>query len=600
MPPPIQIIVNDKDTWRLLGGPSAAGVETPLPNPNAAFSVISPDGRFLGCPSPDGDGLQVVDLSTGQVATTIPCPKPLIADFSPLGNYVVTLRRPLPGGSDKNLEVWDIATGTVKHAVYQKTLDKEEWPTIQWSADDGLLARNVNNTVHFHSSQSWDTGMAGQLRIPGVAGARLSPPSKDGTHVAVFVPENKGKPGSVQVFNTSNLDESASVARKSFFNATDVKLTWNSLGTTCLAMTKCDTDSQNKNYMGTAALHFLTLAGDSGSVPVDKEGLVHDYAWSPTGKEFIVVYGEMPAKAMLLDANCKILHTFSEGPINTVKWSPKGRFFCLGGFGNLPGDIEFWTRGDPQDKKPTVSQIGHTRVSNTTHCEFSPDDRFFLTCTLSPLPHIHQAARACSVWREKKEGLLEATWVSWQEHLQRALRLATWRPLPPSAFEDRPPSPGRKFAAAKSAGAASAGRVASAGGKLKPEDFAAGAKPAPFRPRHMAQGVPGAAPGMPPEERPGSAAKKKRNRGKGGGGGAAEASSEGPTAAAAPAAAAAPDAGDEDPAKKLRNLQKKMRQIEQIKEKQAAGAALEQTQLDKLATEQALLEQIKALEALQV
>eukprot|EP00854_Cymbomonas_tetramitiformis_P022196 gene22196-26766_t len=527
MPPPIQIIVNDKDTWRLLGGPSAAGVETPLPNPNAAFSVISPDGRFLGCPSPDGDGLQVVDLSTGQVATTIPCPKPLIADFSPLGNYVVTLRRPLPGGSDKNLEVWDIATGTVKHAVYQKTLDKEEWPTIQWSADDGLLARNVNNTVHFHSSQSWDTGMAGQLRIPGVAGARLSPPSKDGTHVAVFVPENKGKPGSVQVFNTSNLDESASVARKSFFNATDVKLTWNSLGTTCLAMTKCDTDSQNKNYMGTAALHFLTLAGDSGSVPVDKEGLVHDYAWSPTGKEFIVVYGEMPAKAMLLDANCKILHTFSEGPINTVKWSPK---FSGGGVVREPGQVS-----------------------------------------------------GCGVVREPGQGLLVAMLLGGQRQLTHGCFAA-----------------GRKFAAAKSAGAASAGRVASAGGKLKPEDFAAGAKPAPFRPRHMAQGVPGAAPGMPPEERPGSAAKKKRNRGKGGGGGAAEASSEGPTAAAAPAAAAAPDAGDEDPAKKLRNLQKKMRQIEQIKEKQAAGAALEQTQLDKLATEQALLEQIKALEALQV
>lgn len=51
-----------------------------------------------------------------------------------------------------------------------------------------------------------------------------------------------------------------------------------------------------------------------------------------------------------------------------------------------------------------------------------------------------------------------------------------------------------------------------------------------------------------------------------------------------------------DPAKRLRNLQKKLRQVQQLKDKQAAGAVLEPEQLQKIASEAALLEDIRAVE----
>jgi translation initiation factor 2A len=47
--------------------------------------------------------------------------------------------------------------------------------------------------------------------------------------------------------------------------------------------------------------------------------------------------------------------------------------------------------------------------------------------------------------------------------------------------------------------------------------------------------------------------------------------------------------------KRLRNLQKKLRQIQQLKEKQAAGADLEPEQVQKIATESALLDEIASL-----
>ena len=59
--------------------------------------------------------------------------------------------------------------------------------------------------------------------------------------------------------------------------------------------------------------------------------------WSPSGSEFIVVYGFMPAKAMLLNAQCKPIFDFGSAPRNTVRWSPHSRFIALAGFGNLPG-----------------------------------------------------------------------------------------------------------------------------------------------------------------------------------------------------------------------------------------------------------------------
>lgn len=45
----------------------------------------------------------------------------------------------------------------------------------------------------------------------------------------------------------------------------------------------------------------------------------------------------MPAKVTLFDANCKPIYDLGSGPYNIVRWNPFSRFFCICGFGNLPG-----------------------------------------------------------------------------------------------------------------------------------------------------------------------------------------------------------------------------------------------------------------------
>lgn len=123
---------------------------------------------------------------------------------------------------------------------------------------------------------------------------------------------------------------------------------WNKPGTAALVLAHSDTDATNQSYYGEQKLIYLPAdaakAENACTVPLPKEGPVHDVQWSPAGDYFIAVAGFMPAKVTLFDANCKPVYDLGSGPYNIVRWNPFGRFFCIAGFGNLPGDIVFWDK----------------------------------------------------------------------------------------------------------------------------------------------------------------------------------------------------------------------------------------------------------------
>lgn len=99
--------------------------------------------------------------------------------------------------------------------------------------------------------------------------------------------------------------------------------------------------------------------------------------WSYTGSEFAVLYGFMPAKATVFDKKCNPLIDLGSGPYNTIRWNPKGRFLCLAGFGNLPGDMAFW---DCTEKK----LLGTTKAEWSVISEWSPNGCYFITASTAP------------------------------------------------------------------------------------------------------------------------------------------------------------------------------------------------------------------------
>ncbi|VFQ72495.1 unnamed protein product [Cuscuta campestris] len=85
----------------------------------------------------------------------------------------------------------------------------------------------------------------------------------------------------------------------------------------------------------------------------------------------------MPAMATIFDRKCNPLLELGTGPYNTIRWNPKGKFICLAGFGNLPGDMAFW---DYVEKK----KVGVTKAELSVSSEWSPDGRYFMTATTAP------------------------------------------------------------------------------------------------------------------------------------------------------------------------------------------------------------------------
>jgi len=53
--------------------------------------------------------------------------------------------------------------------------------------------------------------------------------------------------------------------------------------------------------------------------------------------------------------------------------------------------------------------------------------------------------------------------------------------------------------------------------------------------------------------------------------------------------------GDPEKDKKIRNLSKKLQQVQKLRESQAAGVKLQNNQLEKLKTEDAIIEELESL-----
>jgi len=85
----------------------------------------------------------------------------------------------------------------------------------------------------------------------------------------------------------------------------------------------------------------------------------------------------MPAKATLYNSKAEPLFDFGIGPRNEVHYNSVGNMLVLCGFGNLAGNMEFWST---QERK-LVSKM---QISNTTQFEWAPDGQHFFTATTTP------------------------------------------------------------------------------------------------------------------------------------------------------------------------------------------------------------------------
>ncbi|MCJ1391658.1 hypothetical protein MMC18_004523 [Xylographa bjoerkii] len=405
-------------TLKGIGVLDAAPVYEPLPGfdkpeGNLRCCVYSPCGRYFAWASPDQ--VTVVDASVGHVITSLNAQNVYEIGFSPLGTFIITWQRPAKdenGEAVKNLKVWRVIEenaqdGDDEHNVVGRFVQKSQtgW-NLQYTYDEKYCARVVTNEVQLYESDDLGTVWK-KLRVEGVSDFAVSP--GENHSIAVFVPERKGQPAAVKVFNVPNFD--APVSQKNFFKGDKVQMKWNDQGTSLIVLAQTEVDKSGKSYYGETTLYLLSANGGFDSrIDLDKEGPIHDVTWSPNSKEFGVVYGYMPAKTTIFNTRAEATHSFALGPRNTILFSPHGRFVLVAGFGNLAGQMDIYDLSKDYQKICTIE------ASNASVCEWSPDGKHILTATTSPRLRVDNGVR---IWHVGgglmyNEELLELYHVTWR------------------------------------------------------------------------------------------------------------------------------------------------------------------------------------------
>lgn len=343
------------------------------PDVPAKTQTYSADGRLYAYALPNL--LRIYQAEGAQLLQELPLSNIVEISFSPRGTYLSIWERPVKledNAQHKNLRVFSVSTGEELISFTQKS--QEGWD-LQYTISESHAIRLVSGEIQVYRPSEWSKGIMDKLKIEGATAVSLSPGLNPS--IAIFVAEKKGAPACIKIYGLGTLT-GRPTCQKTFFKADRAQIKWNTLGTQVLVLTQTEVDNSNKSYYGETGMYLLSAAGNFDCrVTLDKEGPIHDFAWSPNSKEFGVVYGYMPAKTMLFDQRVRPLHDFGMAPHNFISINPQGRLIALAGFGNLAGKIDVFDRR-------SLAKVCTIDAPNTSYCEWSPDGRFLLTATLSP------------------------------------------------------------------------------------------------------------------------------------------------------------------------------------------------------------------------
>ncbi|GFQ65019.1 eukaryotic translation initiation factor 2A [Trichonephila clavata] len=385
---------------KLCYGPPQSGPCEAFPvvaNPNCRdLSFSSDGGLFSWCAN---QGASVVECKNFGTMSLINQPGIAYVKFSPKGTYLSTWAPYKVKESQQascNLHIYDVKTGECIKSFIQK---KQTGWYPQWSDDEKICARNVNNDVHFFEDADFST-IKRKISMQKVANLALAPGPAP-YHIACFVPGVKGQPSFVRMFKYPNFEGSgAIIAQRSFFKAERTDFYWNKTGKDCIFLTSVDVDKSGMSYYGELNLYYASVKGETAKIVLAKSGPVYSVQWSPDSTQFCVVYGFMPAKATVFNLKCEPVLDFDGAPRNEVTYSPLKK------------------------------QISNFKSQDSTVIQWSYDGEYILTATTSPRLRIGNGYR---IWHYTGSLLVEVFLPSNEE-----LYDIKWKPVPEGTYTVKP------------------------------------------------------------------------------------------------------------------------------------------------------------------
>jgi len=365
--------------------------------------VYSSDGRYLAvkCPTHvsilETDGMTLVSILKMVWVSQIA--------FSPQSNFVCTWTpSDRAGGAEvKNLGVYNLKTGEM--LVGWALRRKLSWPLVQWSSDELIVGVLLQlGKVNFYIGTEFSVPVQA-INQPGLTHFFMGPGKT--TNVSVFVPNKASTPAALLTYEYPKLNKE--LLQKVSFFADSVEVMWNESGNGMLLISQTEVDTSN--YYGKKGLFFINVATKYFSSVTDE--FVHDVQWNPNSTEFSVIYGAMPyPKVSLFNMKCQKTADLVNGEEarNKLLYDPHGRMLCVGGFGSLNGDMDFWDL-----TKPELKKVGRANAFAAAHQEWCPDSRHFMACVIMPRMKMDNGIKVFNyhgelVYEEKVLELYQCNW----------------------------------------------------------------------------------------------------------------------------------------------------------------------------------------------
>ena len=586
-----------------------------------SFQSLHPHGKSAFVHRPEV-GIFKLNMDGGSASdTSVPffneTARVQIMEISPQGSFLLTWER-AQDGDVPNLKVWDTDTGEFVIGFRQKALRRDAWPYVQWTNDEAfafLLGTNEVRVYPGKFQQKAETRFVDKLKLPGISS--LSVPSNAEGSLKIlftgFCPPDKNKPARASLYEYPSKTPVAgnanypAIASKSLFQAEEMAVHWSPKGDSALIALQTSVDTSGQSYYGSTSLYLMSSQkAECVAIDMPQEGPVLDVAWMPNESKppcFVAVAGKMPSMASMHDSSGKATFLFGNAHRNTIAWAPHGRFLCLAGFGNLAGGMTFWDK-NKQKMIPPGQQV---TASCTVGYGWSPDSRLFCVSTTSPRMNVDNGAK---LFRYNGEQVQNVPWNN-KNYLPDRLLQTSFLPAPTNVYPDRPQSPTLKdmessnapsqaAAASKPAGryVPPSARGRSMGGsslaermRKEKESQMKGAQKVADKPKQVigvtGKAVVGLAPAQQGKSK--SALRREKAKAKKEEEETRKALEEKIAAEQAAAAAAAPV----DPAKRAKKINKTLKQIEELKQKDPAS--LNEDQKKKLESESGLREELAKL-----
>ncbi|XP_026323322.1 eukaryotic translation initiation factor 2A isoform X2 [Hyposmocoma kahamanoa] len=490
--------------------------------------------------------------------------------FSPLDNYFMVwemfvLTKDNPQGKP-NVHVYKSTTGEKVGSFVQK--NQTGWEP-KWSSDERLFCLLVSGGIQIYENGKLDRYVK-QVQMEKLKSFSVSPSPAPNYYLSIFTLGKSGQPSFWRVYKYPNFEEGTAVVSRSTFQADKATFHWNRRGTNVFTLTQTDVDKTGGSYYGKQSLSYGDVKGTSGNMMFSKEGPIHAIAWNPgNSNEWVAVYGHAPAKATIFNAKCESLFEFGTGAWNSIYFPPDGIVVLLGGFGNIAtGHIETWDlRG--------YKKLGACAAPDTTYLQWDPRGETFITATTYPRLTVGNGYKiwhytGALMYKRQYEDRDQLLAICWRPGTYPKSELSK---TAPKAIEDTAPK--------------AVGAYRPPGARNKPSTFTLHEHEKPHRPGENASTQPSKQAIKQKEKREARKARKAEERAKGD-------TSPAPPDAVTPRAPFV-STGDPEKDKKIKNINKKLSDIDKLKQQKAAGKQLELNQQAKIANEQALLLELEQL-----